>query len=104
MESLLRWLPEDGSLRGCIFWGSVVVYVALQSYMLFRDCSFLARILAVFPLLLTVPYFLLTFLADGPTGPYTWGPTLVLSAGAALYLFAVWGFPRFVEWLVNRFM
>jgi hypothetical protein len=103
MESLERWLPETGYLLAAIFWGSVVVYLALLCYMLFRDCTLIARVLAVLPLLLTVPYVLLTMLSDGPAGPYTYGPTIVLSSAAALYLFAVWGFPRLVEWLVNRF-
>jgi hypothetical protein len=103
MESLVRLLPETGYLLAAIFWGSVVVYVVMQCYMLFRDCSFLARILAVLPLLVTFPYFLLSMGSGGPAGPYTYGPTIVLSTAAALYLFAIWGAPRVIEWFVNRF-
>jgi hypothetical protein len=103
MENLVRLLPETGYLLAAIFWGSVVVYVVMQCYMLFRDCFCLARILAVLPFLVAFPYLLLTIGSGGPAGPYFYGPTIVLSTAAALYLFAIWGVPRVIEWCVNRF-
>jgi len=86
-----------------VFWGSIVAYIALQSYMLLRECSFLARILGALPLMLTLPFVVLASLGQGGiAGFYMIIPTILLSGGAALYLVALWAFPRVVEWLVNH--
>ncbi len=85
------------------FWGCIVAYVALQLYMLFRECSFLTRVLAALPLMLTLPFVMFASLGRGGImGFYTILPTILLSGSAALYLFALWASPRVVEWLVNR--
>jgi hypothetical protein len=83
--------------------GFVVVYLALQAFMLFRDCSPFARFLSALPLPIT-GLLLLGFATGGlpkgkPSGSV--GAILLASAGS-LYFAAIWAIPRFIEWAVNQ--
>jgi hypothetical protein len=83
--------------------GFVLVYLAMQAFMLFRDCSPFARFLSALPLPIAA-LFLLGFatgglLRGGDIGSIV---AILLASTASLYLAAIWAIPRFIEWVVNQ--
>lgn len=83
----------------------VLVYLAMQAYMLFRDCSPFARFLSALPLPIAALFLFALASTDflKNSRPSGLAGAVLLASAASLYLAAIWAIPRFIEWVVNQF-